>query len=527
MNRSRLIVILSLAAAVCLLAGGAAFASGKADTSSVPDNSGGVVYDGKGPIAKAGTTITLLSINSYYSSADLATAPIVKELTKRAGITVNYQLLPPGNYADAMKPRLAAGSDLPDIVYLPDLDPTMKYIKGKLFIPINALYDKFGINLKKVYAGPYASVKPSLTAPDGQMYYVPQLGLGMNYQPAFMVNERWLAAVGLQEPTTIDEFTAMLRAFRDKDPNKNGQKDEIPLSIEKGFVRQAFGPMFGLDIVSGFQADKAGKVQFGYLLPAYKEYLTYLNLLYKEGLLDPDFATTTMDQENARFAKNVTGADFHFSWLMSQSFSSAFKDYDGKTPIVKGILPIKGPHGDRSYLGRNSITGMFGISKDSKLPDIAFKFLDLAIGDDAQVLYNWGIEGDTYTVKDGKRVYTGKDNDYLQKFGIDPVNLPLIQFTAMAEGILPKWHVDYDYAVAPYMKGVWPFVYSLDDEASVENQYMTDINTYVDEMELKFITGTEPLANIDKFTATLKNMNIDKVIAARQAQWDRYQKATK
>jgi putative aldouronate transport system substrate-binding protein len=525
MKRSRLFVFLLVAALV--LAGGAAFANGKADTAALPDNSGGVVYNGKGPIAKAGTTITVLSINSYYSSADLVTAPIIKELTKRAGITVNYQLLPPGNYADAMKPRLAAGSDLPDIVYLPDKDPTMKYIKGKLFIPINTLYDKYGINLKKLYAGTFSYVKPSLTTPDGLMYYVPQLGLGMNYQPDFMVNERWLAKLGLSDPTTIDEFTAMLKAFRDKDPNGNGQKDEIPLSIEKGFLRQAFSPMFGLDLVSGFQADKNGKVFYGFTSPLFKEYLAYLNMLYTEKLLDPDFATTTMDQENARFAKNITGADFHFSWLMSQGYSTQFKDYDGKTPIVKGILPIKGPHGDRYYLGRDSITGMFGISKDSKLPDIAFKFLDLAISDDSQVLYNWGIEGDTFVTKDGKRVYTGKDNDYLQKFGIDPVNLPLIQFTAMAEGILPKWHVDYDYAVAPYMKGVWPFVYSLDDEASVENQYMTDINTYVDEMELKFITGTEPLANFDKFVATLKNMNVDKVTAARQAQWDRYQKAMK
>lgn len=526
MKRSRFSVSLALVLVLLVVGGGLALAKGAADQ-AVPDNSGGVAYAGKGPIAKAGVSVTLLGTNSYYSGADLAVAPIVLELTKRAGITVNYQLLPPGNYADALKPRLAAGVDLPDIVYLPDKDPTMKYIKGKLFIPINTLYEKYGVNLKKLYAGPYAYIKPSLTTPDGLMYYVPQLGLGMNYQPCFMVNERWLAAVKLSEPTTIDEFTAMLRAFRDKDPNGNGQKDEIPLSMEKGFVQQAFGPMFGLDLVSRFQADKTGKVQFTYLLPAYKEYLTYLNMLYKEGLLDPDFATTTMDQEIARFAKNVTGADFHYSWLMSQGYSNQFKDYDGKAPIVKGILPVKGPHGDRCYLGRDSITGMFGISKDSKVPDVAFKFLDLAIGDEQQVLYNWGIEGDTYTMKDGKRVYTGKDNDYLQKFGIDPVNLPLIQFTAMAEGILPKWHVDFDYAVAPYMKGVWPFIYSLDDEASVENQYMTDITTYVDEMELKFIMGTESLANFDKFSATLKNMNIDKVTAARQAQWDRYQKAMK
>jgi ABC-type sugar transport system, periplasmic component len=492
-------------------------------------------YNGKGPVGDKSTTLTLLAVNSNYSSADLAVAPIVQEIAKRSGLTIKFQLLPPGNYADALKPRLAAAADLPDIIYLPDKDPTMKYIQGGIFIPINELYQKYGVNLKKLYSGgQYASVKSSLTTPDGTMYYVPQLGLGLNYQPCFMVNEKWLAAVGMKEPTTVDEFTAMLKSFRDKDPNKNGKKDEIPLSIEKDFLEQAFGPMFGLSFNKGdpmnrFQADKKGVVHFCFTEPGYKDYVAYLSMLYKEKLLDPDFATTTMDQETARFAKDVTGVDFHWSWLMSQGYSNQFKDYDGKTGIIKGILPVKGKGGDRFYLGRDSITGMFGITKNCKNPEAAFKFLDMAIGEDAQVLYNWGIEGDTYVMKDGKRAYTekGRDNDYIQKFGIDPNCLPLIQSTAMAEGILPPWHVQFDYAVAPYMKAAWPFIYSLPAEAEVENQYMPDINTYVDEMELKFIMGSESISNFDKYVETLKKMNIDKVVAVRQAQYDRYAAASK
>jgi len=492
-------------------------------------------YAGKGPISDKPITLTVLAINSYYSSADLAISPVALELAKRAGITIKYQLLPPGNYPDALRPRLAAGADLPDIILLPDKDPTMKYIMGGLFIPIDSLYEKYGVNMKKLYAksSPYAGVKSSLTTPEGKMYYVPQLGLGMNYQPCFMVNEKWLAALGLKEPTTLDEFTNMLRAFRDKDPNKNGKKDEIPLSIEKAYLQKAFGPMFGLDLYEDpsvhFQADKKGKVSFGYMESAYKDYVTYLNMLYKEGLLDPDFVTTTMDQETSRFAKDITGVDFHFSWLMSQGYSNQYKDYDGKNGIIKGILPVKGKYGDRYYLGRDSITGLFGISKDCKNPEAAFKFLDLAIGEESQLLYNWGIEGDTYTVTNGKKAYTanGKDNDYIQKFGIDPVCLPLIQSTAMAEGILPPWHVQFDYAVAPYMKAPWPFIYSLPAEASIENQYLPDITTYVVEMELKFIMGIESVSNFDKYLATLKKMGIDKVLAVRQAQYDRYLAAAK
>jgi putative aldouronate transport system substrate-binding protein len=488
-------------------------------------------YNGSGPVTDQPVTLTFLANNSYYTDADLSQASIVKELVKRSGVTIEWQLLPPANYKDAVAPRLAAGNDLPDIVQLPDMDPTMKYINGGLFAPINDLYDKYGVNLKKVYSGEYAELKASLTTPDGKMYYVPQIGLGRNYQPCYMINMRWLDKLGLKEPATIDEFTEMLRAFKTKDLNGNGKEDEIPLSIEKAMIPQAFGPLFGINTsaTDRFYADKDGKVHLSYLEPAYKEYVTYLHMLYKEKLLDQDFATTTRDQEISRFATDTTGVTFSYSWHMSQSFSNQFKDYDGKTPIVKGIVPFKGATGDQYYQGRNPGTGIFGISANSKNAEVAFKFLDFAISDEAQLLYNWGIEGDTYTVENGKTVYTenGKNNDYIQKAGIDPVNLPLIQSTAMAEGILPAWHVEVDNQITPYVRSPWPQIYSLAEEASIENQYLTDITTYCDEMELKFILGTESLDNFDKYQETLKGMHAEELIKIRQAQYDRFAASSK
>lgn len=63
------------------------------------------------------------------------------------------------------------------------------------------------------------------------------------------VNRVWLDRLGLQVPTTWDELKAVLVAFRDRDPNGNGQADEIPFAIrptvensrgDQGAVQQTF-----------------------------------------------------------------------------------------------------------------------------------------------------------------------------------------------------------------------------------------------------------------------------------------------
>ena len=51
----------------------------------------------------------------------------------------------------------------------------------------------------------------------------------------------------------------------------------------------------------------------------------------------------------------------------------------------------------------------------------------------------------------------------------------------------------------------------------------TNIETYVADMCLKFVTGEEPIENYDKFRETLKtSFNIDKYLEIRQNMYNRY-----
>lgn len=118
--------------------------------SSPPSSEPAFNYTGAGPVTdQTDAKLSILGTNAWTTNVDLSTAAIVKKIEDIAGVQVDWDLIPPQNYADAVNPRLAAGTGLPDIVYLPDQDQLMKYINSGLFIPINELVDKYGMNLKK------------------------------------------------------------------------------------------------------------------------------------------------------------------------------------------------------------------------------------------------------------------------------------------------------------------------------------------------------------------------------------------
>ncbi|MNI78179.1 hypothetical protein D3C73_1345300 [compost metagenome] len=69
-----------------------------------------------------------------------------------------------------------------------------------------------------------------------------------------------------------------------------------------------------------------------------------------------------------------------------------------------------------------------------------------------------------------------------------------------------------------------PFVTPTKEESSKFASIMTDINTYRDEMFLKFIMGVEPIDNFDKYVKKIQSMGIEEALVIQQAALDRYNK---
>ncbi len=494
-------------------------------------DSTGYVYTGAAPITEEGGTLKILAQESNYEFVDIKNAPIVKKVLEEAGISADWQLFAYDTYENDATPVITSGKTDADIIKIPDSgDPNQVYIKSGIFVPLDEYFDYMPNFTKWLSSHPVE--KAELTAEDGHIYYVPGLNVADDYQPCLMYNQVWLDKAGMTAPDNLDDFVTLLRYFKDNDMNDNGDTtDEIPMSIMKEFIPYMFGPAFGLDLVSGFQADKDGNVTYAYAdSDNYKAYLAFVNSLYNEGLLESGFESVDRDMVIDRISKDLTGVAFDFSWAMSMMYSNVLPYYDGTADTAfVGVAPLSGDE-KGFYVGRNSLAGMFGVNTSSDQIELACKFLDYAMSDHCQDYYQWGFEGESYVVNsDGSRAYTdqGNDNEWLQKFGINPAFvLPAAQSVEATDILVAPWHAEINRELVQYIRHPWPQIYATTIESDTANLYMPDIQTYVDSCAMDFITGRKNLeGDFSDYISELESMNLDEVVEIKQTQYNRYLKA--
>ena len=176
------------------------------------------------------------------------------------------------------------------------------------------------------------------------------------------------------------------------------------------------------------------------------------------------------------------------------------------------------------------------ITTTSKKVDAAIKVCDYLYSPEGHLLINFGKEGESYTMVNGRPMFT----DLIKK---NPNGLGLAQAIARygmmsASGPFVKsreW--SYQKADDPVLLdalNVWmksavnkalPEGLSPTSEESKKlATIMGRVNTYMDEMFVKFVTGAEPIANYSAFVENLKKLGIDDALAVQQAAIDRWAK---
>lgn len=497
------------------------------DSTAAAEATSSYTYTGEAPITDdAEASLKILAKTSNYTNVDIESAEIVETVIANSGVNVEWQLVDYNNYEDSVGPMLTTGAVDADIILLPDQDPNQTYIKSGLFTPLDDYFDNMPNFTKWLDENPV--IKAEITAEDGHIYYVPGTNVGKDYQPVLMFNQVWLDKAGVEAPTTLDDFVELLRYYKENDMNGNGDaSDEIPMSIQAGFLPYMFGPAFGLDLVSGFQADADGNVVYAAAdAENYKAYLEFLNGLYEEGLLEVEYNSLDRDQVIERISNDLTGVAFDYSWAMSMMYSNVLPYYDGTAATgFVGAAPLSGEY-EGYYVGRVELGNMFGVSSSSSNPVLACRFLDYAMSEPCQEMYQWGIEGESYTVDaNGNKVFTeqASDNDWLQQLGINPAFVyPAQQSVTSTDALVADWHAEINAWQEQFVVDPWPFIYSTEEESEIINTYYVDIQTYVDENATQFITGTRSLDEFDSYISGLDNLNLSEVLQVRQDQYARY-----
>lgn len=462
--------------------------------------------------------------------------PVLAELEKRTNVDIQWQNLPVGQEATKLDLIFASGL-LPDILLFPDRAKTDKLGVNGALIPLENLVTKNAPNIAKTFSKMKSEIqffKERVYSADGHIYNIPTFTpAGANAGMTWAIREDWCKNVGLSIPTTTDELYTVLKAFKEKDPNKNGKADELPLVSRNDnyylqFLVNSFGVQSGL-----FWDPKASSIKYGPLDSRYKEAIAFISKLYAEGLIDPEYLSNTNDQLIAKVSSDRAGMFLGGADSFIGASHDALKKLNKNFNLVS-MLPVAGPYGDRFKQTAGSRIQFRGsITSACKKPDVAMKFLDYAFSDKGHELLTWGIEGQTYT-KVGNRYqildFVTRNSDGLSpqsvidSFGINP-SLPHV-YDAVANKTLstPFVATIYDkYASVPGILREDP-QFVLTTEESDQGKKYIDMLKYVSPSIAKFIAGKTPMSEWDSFVEQVKKLGGDDYVKLYDSAYKRQYK---
>lgn len=503
---------------------------------------------GEFPVCKEKITITV-GIPKDPLVMDYDTNLYTKALEEKMNCDIEFKYLPAANAEALQKVELmmsSGGDDLPDvIVNVPLSDSSlMKYAKNGYIVPLNNYYDKSAYYIKDIMEKE-KDLRSMITMTDGNIYVVPKYQKIMQNEIGYRmwIYEPWLEKLGLDMPTTTEEYYEVLKAFKEKDPNGNGIADEIPLlgatnggeSWFKDWLTAAWLPV---DPQSNYLFVEDGKVKATYYDSKYENALKYMNKLCNEGLLSP----TSFTAEGAQARQTIQNPNA----VLVGSFTTMAPTYLNSSDERKygyKILPPLTSDGNTGYAvySPSIPTNSFFVTKNCKTPEAAFRLADIMMSEEMTIWSRFGKKGtDWLEPTEGQKSmfdsmgYEAKINPVLA-WG-SPQNshwqnaAPGYRDYALSFSTVGSKDNIFETEIANKFssyKDMIPKEYITknvytEDETETISEIQKNIKTYIDDTTTRFIIGDLDIdKNWDSYINELKNIGIEDMLGTVQKAYDR------
>lgn len=372
------------------------------------------------------------------------TDPVAKKITQETGVTLKTEY--PSNGLDNMIQLMVATREYPDLIFAKG-DSNILIDNGAL-IDMSELIEEYGSHIKQLYGEEYDSLRYSKEDPS--IYQLCSNKVQNEVLSTAGTAQLQWAVVAENDyaiPRTLEEYTEMLRSYLDKHPYVEGQK-AIGLSISctdwhwyttlsdpAGYIAN------GSTDDGQWIVDEDNNVYYKHAAAGQKEYFQWLNSMFWEGILDPDFATQTHEDYINKIASGRVLGLLDADWDITAAESSL--KARGLYERTYAGLPVTIDESVTCAALREQNLGVgwgIGISTSCKDPVRAVQFLDWMCTEEAQVLLNWGIENVNYFYdKNGVRYRTeeeileaGTNPNYAEETGVGRHNYPFPSYGNMA-----------------------------------------------------------------------------------------------
>ena len=289
-----------------------------------------------------------------------------------------------------------AAGETPDVFFRGTIDANQKqeFIDDGLLMALDELIDSYAPNIGAVFEL-FPGAKFAATESDGKIYSTPLVNPWPPefWQPGFAVgiNQVWLDRLGLPMPDDVDQFYDTMKAFKDQDPNGNGEADETPVIFNwaSPFSLAHLLHPFGVIIENGGWQVEDGAVTYSWTHPGMKEATAWLHQLYREGLINEDAFSITYNDQLSRARKEPRVVGVFNGWgIVNMVGDEAYLNGE-----YTHMPPLKGPHGQRHHgaiIDRTVGANLAFVTADAEYPEVAVRYLDHVYDEKVNIDISWG-----------------------------------------------------------------------------------------------------------------------------------------
>lgn len=491
------------------------------------------------PKSFEGVTLTYwcdLNQNVSANFANLGDTPFAQEWQKETGITVEFQH-PPAGQSEEQLSFMIQDEQLPDLVeygWLNYSGGPEKAIQEGVILELTDIINDYCPNLRK-YLDENPDIDRMIKTDEGHYYCFPFIRGDdkLCNTIGLMLRQDWLEDLGMEVPTTIDEWHDVLVAFKEKE----GATAPLSWEYTMGSLTDANPFAYAYGTCRGFYLGSDGKVHYGPAEEGYKEYLELFRQWYSEGLIDKDLATLALDQVSAKITSGEAGASIGWAGSRMGTWINAAVKTNPDFMLVCAPYPTINK-GDKPEMGqidnRYPNQGCVAITTSCENIEAAATLMDFAYGEEGHLMFNFGVEGESYNMVDGYPTYTDEIYNNPNGWSVAQSLSAYVRGNYNGPFVQDLRYLEQYYTIDTQKESasIWgatnaakykvPPVTPTTEESSEYKQIMNEITTYRDEMTLKFILGDESLDKFDEFVNTLYDFGLERALEIQNAALDRY-----
>lgn len=407
---------LSLLLAVLMIVGMLAGCGGNENQKPSDDEQAAVPDEPVDPLAPMEEPVTLTTyfeisgpIQSEFTPEALEAMVYTQKQREATNITIEYEWYAADSAEDSdqKKNTAIATGDIPDFMIVDSAQLALLAKTDLIRKDMDVLFETYASDLLKQWTTAEGTAAMDSATFNGQIVALPLAASSMDGADFLWIRQDWLENVGMEIPTTMEELYDVMVAFRDEDPDGNGQDDTVGLVLHKNFLSTGMGDAAGL--FNGFGAsplawveDGNGGLQYGAVAEENKEALVFLNKMFEEGLIQEDFST--MDDMKASELATGCKAGIQYGQAWNSVWPLAMTGMNDPNAMWIAV-PIVGANGQTAHPQiALRLGGYVVINSECEHPEAVFKLLNFWVesqGNSTREVYEsymyQGADGLMYT----------------------------------------------------------------------------------------------------------------------------------